>query len=297
MQVFKKSYSAFTALSVVSVVWGTTWVASRQGVLYMPALQLAGIRQVLGGCAFLAYYVPRGLRFPRGKEWMPLLVLAILNFILSNGLSTWGVAYLSSGLGAIIGSLYPIWLVIIGYFAFRRVPSYMTLLGMILGLTGICFIFYTHLQDFFHSEFRFGILLSLTATVSWALGTIYTKSHATEFHPFQSIGYQMVISGIVLYTLAEWQGLTIPIESVPWQSWVSILYLVVFGSLLGFGCYLYALQHLSTEEVSVYAYINPIVAVVTGGILFGEIIDVFMVSGSLLTILGVYLVNKSLRDL
>ncbi|MCE2788530.1 MAG: EamA family transporter [Saprospiraceae bacterium] len=69
MQVFKQSFSAVAALGIVSVVWGTTWVASRQGVLYMPALQLAGIRQLLGGFAFLAYYLPKGLRFPKGAEW------------------------------------------------------------------------------------------------------------------------------------------------------------------------------------------------------------------------------------
>jgi drug/metabolite transporter (DMT)-like permease len=297
MQVFKQSFSAVAALGIVSVVWGTTWVASRQGVLYMPALQLAGIRQLLGGFAFLAYYLPKGLRFPKGAEWMPLLVLALLNFILSNGLSTWGVAYISSGLAAIIGSLYPIWLVVIGYILYRRLPSILTVLGMVLGLTGICIIFYTHLGDLLNSDFRFGILLSLAATVSWALGTLYTKSHSTEFDLFQSIGYQMVISGVILYMFADWQGVTVSLDSIPWQSWASILYLVLFGSLIGFGCYLYALQHLSTEEVSVYAYINPIVAVFTGGILFGETIDILMIAGSLLTILGVYLVNKSVRDL
>lgn len=293
----KEVKSALTALGIVSVVWGTTWVASRQGVIHMPALQLAGIRQIIAGFAFLAFYIPGRLRVPKGQEWYPIIILAFLNFLISNGLSTWGVTYISSGLGAIIGSIYPFWLVLIGMLLFRKLPSPLTIAGMLLGVAGICMVFYTHLEELFLPSFRFGIVLSIIATISWAAGTIYTKSHANAFPPYQSIGYQMLLSGIVLYLIASYQGMTIPLDAITWQSWSSIGYLVIIGSFLGFGCYLYALQHLSPEEVSVYAYINPIIAILTGGLFFDEKLDFIMLMGTLVAITGVYIVNRSYRQI
>src|SRR5688500_7692468 len=77
---------ALIALGLVCFFWGTTWVASKQGVKYMPALQMAGIRQFIGGVIYVVYFVVKGYRFPRGKEWGTILILSVLNFLLSNGL-------------------------------------------------------------------------------------------------------------------------------------------------------------------------------------------------------------------
>ena len=106
----------------------------------------------------------------------------------------------------------------------------------------------------------------------------------------------MIISAISLYTFSEATGRAIPITSIPWQSWAAIAYLVLFGSLIAFVCYLYALQNLPTEQASIYAYINPIVAVVFGAILFNESLTMFLAIGGLVTLLGVYLVNKAFRS-
>lgn len=89
---------ALIALAMVSFFWGTTWLASRAGVKNMPALQMAGIRQTLGGLIYVIWFLAKGQPLPRGKQWVPVLILTFLNFICSNGLSTWGVKYISSGL-------------------------------------------------------------------------------------------------------------------------------------------------------------------------------------------------------
>ena len=98
---------AVFALSLVCLFWGTTWVASKAGVQHMPALQMAGIRQFLGGLCYVLFFLARGAQLPRGKEWGTVLVLSLLNFSLSNGLSTWGVQYISAGLGSIIAAIFP----------------------------------------------------------------------------------------------------------------------------------------------------------------------------------------------
>lgn len=259
----------------------------------MPAVELAGIRQFLGGTCYVLFFLLKGARLPQGREWRSILVLGFLNFVLSNGLSTWGVQYISAGLGSIIGAIFPLWLVVIGLFTSRKGLKAKAVAGLLTGFAGICVIFYEHLHDFVSPAFRFGILLSVASTWSWAFGTIYTKKHAARFNPYFGLGLQMVLSGASLFTVSHLTGNAIPLAAIPWQSWAGIAYLVVFGSVVAFVAYLYALQKLPTEQVSIYAYINPIVAVLLGWMLFGEKLTVFMVSGVLITLYGVFLVNRS----
>jgi drug/metabolite transporter (DMT)-like permease len=105
----------------------------------------------------------------------------------------------------------------------------------------------------------------------------------------------MVLSGIVLYGFSSATGKAVPLTDVPWQSWAAITYLVIFGSLIAFVCYLYALQNLPTEQASVYAYINPMVAVILGSMIFDEKLTIYLAIGGLVTLLGVFLVNKAYK--
>jgi drug/metabolite transporter (DMT)-like permease len=288
-------FKALFALGMVCFFWGTTWIASRQGVKHMPALQLAGIRQSIGGLLYVIFFLGKGRTLPRGKEWGPIIILSLLNFALSNGLSTWGVKYISAGLGSIIAATFPLWIVIINMFTVRSGIPGKAVMGLLLGFTGVCVIFYEHLADFLQPEFRFGILLSLAASWTWAFGTLYTKQQAAAFNPYFSLGLQMLISGILTSVIAIASGQTVAIQEIPWQSWTAIAYLAIFGSVISFIAYLYALQNLPTQQVSIYAYINPIVAVVLGSLIFDEKLTVFIVVGGAITLLGVHLINQAYR--
>jgi drug/metabolite transporter (DMT)-like permease len=286
---------AIFALAVVSVVWGTTWLASKQGVKQMPALEMAGIRQMIGGVIYLAYFSMKGATWPKGKDVLPLLVLAFLNFVCSNGLSTWGVKYISAGLGAIIGAIFPLWLVIIGLFSSKEKIPVKAIWGLVLGFAGVCIIFYDHLKDFLNPDFRFGIILSIIATWTWAFGSLYTKKHAHQFNPYFGLGFQMAVAGVALFFISTFDTNFVPIPKIPVVSWVSIAYLVVFGSLIAFVAYLYSLQHLPTEQASIYAYINPVVAVLLGALIFDEALTAFLIAGGAVALYGVYLVNKAFK--
>ena len=293
---------ALFALALVSFFWGTTWLASKEGVRHMPALQMAGIRQLIAGALYAGFFLMKGFKLPRGKEWIPVLILSFLNFILSNGLSTWGVQYISAGLGSIMGAIFPLWLVVIGLFASKEGIPKLAILGMLLGFGGVCIIFYEHLQDFLVPDFRFGIILSLIATWTWAFATLYTKKQAANFNPYFSLGLQMLISGACLMfftNIVDGPNVNsfIPMSEIPWQSWLAIGYLVLFGSLIAFIAYLYALQHLPTEQASIYAYINPVVAVLMGWLIFGERLTIFITVGGAVTLLGVFLVNKAFKTI
>jgi drug/metabolite transporter (DMT)-like permease len=165
----------------------------------------------------------------------------------------------------------------------------------LLGFGGVCIIFYEHLHDFSNAAFRFGILLSLIATWTWAFATLYTKKQAKHFNPYFSLGLQMIISGVSLFAITNLTHKAIPIANIPWESWASIGYLVLFGSLIAFIAYLYALQNLPTEQASIYAYVNPVVAVLCGAIVFHEQITIYITIGGAVTLIGVYLVNKAFK--
>ncbi len=282
------------ALCWVSFFWGTTWIATKEGVKHMPALQLAAIRQCIGGLLYISFFLFKKTPWPKGKQWKTIIILSILNFVLSNGLSTWGVKYISSGLGAIIGAIVPLWIVIITFFKGERLAR-LTVIGLIISFGGVCVIFYDHLSDFMIPDFRFGIILSLIATLTWAFGSLYTKKKAASFNPYFSLGLQMFISSILIFAYNGATGTSVSLSAIPAISWWSIAYLVVFGSVLTFIAFIYALQNLPAEISSIYAYINPIIAVILGAVVFGEILNAAIAIGGGVTLFGLYLVNYSLR--
>lgn len=282
------------ALLWVSFFWGTTWLASKEGVKHMPALQLAAIRQFLGASVYILYFLFKGTPWPKGKQWKTIVILSILNFMLSNGLSTWGVKYISSGLGAIIGAIFPLWIVLISLFRGEKLSKW-AVVGMLISFGGVCLVFYDYLADFLKPDFQFGIFLSVLATLTWAFGSLYTKKKAASFNPYFSLGLQMLLSSILLFAYTEATGTSIPLTEIPAASWWSIAYLVVIGSVFTFIAFIYALQHLPAELSSVYAYINPIVAVILGAIIFGEPLTMMIGIGGAVTLFGLYLVNRSMR--
>ena len=282
------------ALAWVSIAWGTTWLASKEGVKHMPALQLAAIRQFLGGALYVGFFLVKKTTWPKGKQWKSILILSMLNFALSNGLSTWGVKFIPSGLGAIIGAMVPIWIAMISFFNGERITR-LAVFSITIAFAGVCVIFYEHLADFIRPDFQFGIVLSVAATITWAFGTLYTKKKAASFNPYFSLGLQMLISSVCLFAFTGATGTNIPLTQIPAASWWAIAYLVGVGSVLTFIAFIYALQHLPTELSSVYAYINPIVAVLLGAFLFDEILTAAIIIGGTVTLTGLYIINFAMQ--
>lgn len=260
----------------------------------MPPLQLAAIRQFIGGALYILYFILKKAPWPKGKQWKTILILSILNFALSNGLSTWGVKYISSGLGAILNAIFPLWIVIITFFRGEKLAR-LAIIGLVISFSGVCVIFYDHLSDFLQADFRFGIMLSIIATITWAFGSLYTKKKAATFNPYFSLGLQMFISSTLLLTITETTEIAVSMRSIPATSWYAIAYLVVVGSITSFIAYVYMLQKLPPEISSIYAYINPIVAILLGALLFGESLNAAIAIGGTITLFGLFMVNRSIR--
>jgi drug/metabolite transporter (DMT)-like permease len=279
-------------------VWGTTWVASKIGIQGIHPLFFSAIRQTLGGSCFLLFFLVTGKAvMPSPKQLGQMLVLAILLFVASNGLTTWGIKYISSGLGAILGATFPLVVAIIDLVSgHHKKPSLLALIGLVLGFAGVAVIFYDHLADFANPDFRFGIILSFIAACTWAVGTIITARGQTGLNRYYALGMQMFLAGIILFIISNVFGLTMPIREIPAHTWKALTYMVILGSVITFGAMLYSLQHLPTTVASLYAYFNPMVAVIAGHILLNEPWSLVLLAGAIITIFGVFLVNYAYRN-
>jgi drug/metabolite transporter (DMT)-like permease len=287
----------YLALAITCVVWGTTWVVSKIAIADIPALQMASIRQLLGGSCFVLFFMlKKKLPFPNRKQFGRLLVLALLMFVMANGLSTWSLQYIPTGLSALIGALYPLSVVIIGMIFFKtRNMTLPALAGLLLGITGIGIVFY---ESAFHHQppgFLFGVGMSVIAMLSWSVGTLILTKGNINMNPYYAVGWQMLISSVLLGIFANITHQTIPLAAISGKAWFSIGYLVIMGSILSFVAFIYSMKKLPVAVASLYAYINPLVAMVVASIVLREQLTVYILWGSIVTLLGVFLVNYSMR--
>ncbi len=287
----------YFALFITSIVWGTTWVVSKIGVSIMPPMQLVYLRQFFGGVIFVGYF----LFFKKApiitiKQFRWLFMMSIIMFVSANGLSTWGVKYIPPGLGALIGSLYPLVVVILEslFFKNKQVNS-ATFFGLILSIGGIALIFSKNNFSNNNPHFLLGVLLSITAVVSWSFGTILMLRNKSEINPYYGIGWQMLISSTMIFIFMQVSGDTIPLVEIPKTAWFAIAYLVILGSIVAFAAFIYSMKKLPTSIASLYAYINPIVATLIGIVVFKDHINKFTIIGMIITIGGVFLVNNSIK--
>lgn len=293
----KKSALPYLALVLTSVVWGTTWVASKFGIQGVHPLFFSAIRQLLGGLCYLIFFAAIGKAvWPSRKEWGYLIMMALLLFVSSNGLTTWGIKYINSGLAAIIGAIFPLFVAIIDWArGSSDKPNILASIGLILGFAGVAIIFYEHIADFSNSDFSFGIILSLIAAFTWAVGTVITTNNSVGLNRYYSLGWQMFLAGFMLTCISAGSGFAMPLQEIPAQTWYALAYMVTFGSIITFGAFIYSLQHLPTTLASIYAYINPMVAVVLGHFMLGEAWSLFLLVGALVTVAGVFLVNTGFK--
>ena len=287
----------YLALFATCFVWGTTWVASKIGISEIPALQMAYIRQFIAGAIFVGFFMlNKKAALPTALQFRWLLVMAVLMFVFANGLSTWSLKYIPTGLSALIGALYPLSVVIIEkiFFKSRRL-TVLTFLGLFLGLTGVGIVFYENAFDNLSLSFLIGLSLSVIAMLSWSFGTVFLSRNKAAINPYYGTGWQMLISSVILLVMAEATQPTIPITALSLKTWLVIAYLVVFGSVIAFVAFIYSMKKLPVAIASLYAYINPLVAMVLAAMILKEKLTINILWGALVTLSGVFLVNYSMK--
>lgn len=217
---------------------------------------------------------------------------SIFLLCIANGLLTWSVEYISGGLAAIIAALVPLFIAIftVGLSKCAKITRWM-LVGLIVGFAGVVTIFYDYLGQMQNKSFLFGVVLALISTLSWSFGTVYSSKQKPPIDILFNVGLQMLIAGILVLAVCGITGKYVNLGNVGQDSWLALSYLIVFGSLVAYSAYVFVIGKLPPTQVSVYAYINPIVAVLFGWLLLAEKMNVNMIIGTIITLTGVWLVN------
>lgn len=277
----------------ISVIWGTTYLVTRIGVMHFPAILFTGIRQLSAGLILLAALWLAKVNFSwKWKDIYPQIVSGILIIALGNGMVSWAVRYIPSGLSALLCTVIPMNMILIGLMIEKTQKINLTIiLGIILGLGGMIFIFRDNIADIGKAEYAAGIIITLIATIAWSVGSVYSKIMNVDCHPLYKAALQLTTGGIVLLIVSiftdNWQTVTMPDT----KTLGALLYLTFLGSIAAFAAYQYALSVLPAGLVSVYAYINPLIAVLLGYIVLHERLTWYTFIAFSLTVMGVYAVN------
>jgi drug/metabolite transporter (DMT)-like permease len=285
---------AYAAWITVCVVWGTTYLAIRVSLETVPVLLVAGLRWMAAGLLLSAIVVASGRRLPPPRHWGPLLLLGFLMNLVGNGFVVWAQQYVASGLAAVIIASVPFWSV--GFEAVlppRQPVSRIGMAGLAVGFLGIVVLLWPALTTGGATgrAFVLGVLALQVACAGWALGTSYTKRHSIGDDPVASAALQMTFSGVMLLALAtangDWAGLHFSGRSL-----AAMAYLTVVGSLVAYTAYLYAIKHLPISTVSLYAYINPLIAVMLGAVLLGEPLSPRIAVAAAMVLAGMAIVGR-----
>lgn len=278
---------------IVCVVWGTTYLAIRVALETVPVVLVAGLRWMVAGLILAAVIYASGRRLPGRQAWPALALLGFLMNVIGNGLVVWAEQYVASGLTAVIVAMVPFWQVGIEAWApGGEAITRRTVAGLLLGFAGILLLLWPELTagGFAMSGTFAGIIALQLACVGWALGTSYTKRLDSASDPIAASATQMIFSGLMLLglstVLGEWSGLHFTVRTS-----AAMIYLTIMGSVVAYTSYVYIVRHLPISTVSLYAYINPVIAVVLGTLLLDEPFSLRIVLASALVLAGVGVVR------
>jgi drug/metabolite transporter (DMT)-like permease len=292
----KELTRAYIALGLVSFFWGTTYIASRVGAQHMPGFFMAGVRQFLSGFIMVSFFLLKGYKIPEWKVLKTIFIQGIFLLCIANGLLTWAMQYISGGLAAIIVALVPLFIALFTVWLSQcaKITKWM-IVGLIIGFVGVITIFYNYMGDLKNKSFLFGIGLSLISVLSWSFGTVYTSKQKPPISILFNVGLQMLIAGTIMLIISGITGNYINLAAATQSSWIALLYLIVFGSLIAYSAFVFAISKLPPTLVSIYAYINPVVAVGLGWLLLSEKMNAIMAIGMAITLSGVYVVNREFK--
>lgn len=292
----KDCRTAYIALGLVSILWGTTYIASKIGAQHMPGLFLAGIRQFASGVIMVGYFLARGYKLPDLQSLKAISIQGIFLLCIANGMLTWSLEFISGGLAAIIAALVPLMITIFSIWLLKHAKfTKWMVAGLLIGFLGVVVIFYDYLNQLANRSFLFGVVLALLATVSWAFGSVYNSQKKLKVDVLFNVGLQMLIAGFVTLVICLISGKYVNPATAGLSTLYALSYLIVFGSLIAYSAYVFAITKLPPAQVSVYAYINPIVAVLLGWMMLNEKMNLNMILGTLITLLGVYVVNREFK--
>lgn len=285
----------YLALLALCFLWGTTYLAIRIGVKTIPPFLFSGIRYVISGFAILLwFYFKKDVVWPNLQELKRIIVTGLFIFVGGSLFLVLAEQSVTSGMAALVNSSFPIWIVLITriWNPEERISS-LSIVGILVGFIGQWFIFYEQLFLLSNGAYLLGFLLLIVGLINASLGTVYMKKFPVRINSVLNAGLQMMICGSVTTVLGLMMGEGRKINFEP-TGWYALIYLVIAGSIIGYSLFVYAMDRLPATIVSVYAYINPIVAIWLGLVILKEPISTRTLIAIGITLVGVFIVNRGM---
>lgn len=282
----------------INLIWGSTYLAIRYAVETIPPLYTAGLRHLLGGSILLTICFAKGLR-PTRAQLRASVVIGFFFFLIGHGTLHWAETRTPSGLAALLVATEPIWVFVMFEIAARRWRMNLPLLcGVVLGLTGVGLLLGRDAMAP-GSGLLPGSLACIAGAISWSIGVVYSRRSHLSGSPLLLSALSLLAGSAMLLgagtLLGEWRGFSLSLVSA--RSWLSLAYLIVFGSVIAFSAYNWLMEHFTPTLVATHTYVNPIVAVLLGWLLAGEEMTANAGAAALLVIAAVILVDRGMARL
>ena len=295
----RERLGAYGAWAAVCFFWGTTYLAIRVGLESFRPTLFAELRFIIAGSLLLFVMArQRNARLPVGREWFDLGVVGLMLLGVGNGAVVWAEQWVPSGMAALLVATSPFWAAALERFQGNgeRV-GLRGLLGMAVGFGGLALLVGPQLFGAeLDGKYVLGVGVIQVGCFFWQAGSVYAKARPAGVSPLMGSAVQMLWAGLVLTVvgtlIGEWGGMHFSARSAG-----ALLYLIVFGSIVAYSAYMYAIQKLPLPLVSTYAYINPIVALVLGWLVLSEPLGLRELGAGLVILLGVALVKTSPKEL
>jgi drug/metabolite transporter (DMT)-like permease len=284
---------ALLAWIAVCLIWGTTYFGIAVALETMPPALMGGLRWTIAGLLLTGFLVARGERLPPRPRWGGIALMAFLLLGLGNGGVVYAEQWVPSGLAAVLVATSPFWMA--GVEACLRDGERLTratIAGLVVGFSGILVLVWPELSlgSANSRMFLLGVVALQIASLGWSLGSAYSRRHARADHILGTTALQMLAGGLMMVALGsaqgEWSRLSFNSRTA-----TALVYLSTIGAIGGFVAYTYALRHLAVSFVSLYAYINPVIAVALGVMFLAEPFDTRMMIAAALVFAGVAVVR------
>jgi drug/metabolite transporter (DMT)-like permease len=283
-----------TAFAAVYTLWGSTYLGIRFAVETIPPFLMAGARHFTAGIALFAFARWRGAAAPTWRQWRDATIVGTLLLVIGNGGLSWAEQRVASGTAALLCALTPLYMVLFDWLRPGGVrPRALVGAGLVVGFVGVGLLARGHGE---HHEAAYGwsVAVVMVAAFSWAYGSMFNRTAQKPASPFLGVAMQMVAGGTILFGVAAARGEfgQFHPHQVTAVSFGSLLYLTIFGSLIGYTAYIWLLHASTPARVATYAYVNPLIAVLLGCTLGHELFSHEMIVAGVLIIVAVVLIVR-----
>jgi drug/metabolite transporter (DMT)-like permease len=293
---YRPTWKTFLAFAIIYFVWGSTFLAIRVGVREVPPFLLAAMRFLVAGLVLYGWMIARGERSPSGREWMSASLLAVLIFVVDYGLLFWSEQRVPSGIAAVMMATIPAFMALseIIFLRTQRLTVRLTL-ALSIGIGGVAVLISRSLNLGGAPIDRVGAIALIVASMSWSVASALTRKLPLPHSKVMSSGAQMLAGGVFLALTAAALGefRNFHPSAISRGAWLSLLYLIVAGSIIGFTAYVWLIHHESPTKVGTYAYVNPVVAVLVGYFLGGETLGLRTILGTLFVLISVVVITTT----